>query len=326
MLLTMDCVLACPHCAGMLEPDTDALNCRDCPLSYPIRNGVPVLVIDQARARPTPTDPEFDRLVAEALAAPFSGWDWSWLDNRRINGRDPQGDLADLYDARAPSLVALASGVLDLGTGGGERLAAYGPFPSIAVATEAYAPNVTLARERLGPIGVQVIWNDTACQNSLGPEPGNRWPQRRLPFADATFDVVLARRTAFSPREVARILKPGGLVLTLQNRTDWQGETLADALGATPPEWAIPGQGWFVGHTLFEAGFRVERWEERTGTTTFLDIGAVVYTLLHAPWTIPDFDLGRYRERLYRLHQRMRAEGGFTTRSSGMLIEARKPW
>jgi SAM-dependent methyltransferase len=236
-----------------------------------------VLVIDQAHARLTATSPEFDPLVAEAAAVPFSGWDWSWLGNRHITAHEPDGDLADQYDKRAPSLVAEAMAVLDLGTGGGERLATYGPFPSIAFATEAYPPNVQLARERLGPMGVQVVWNDTACQNSRGPEPGNRWPQRRLPFADATFDLVLARRTAFSPPEVARILKPGGLVLTLQGRTDWQGETLADAL-------------------------------------------------LHVPWIIPDFDLNRYHERLYRLHQRIRAEGGLSIRSSSSLVEARKPW
>jgi uncharacterized protein YbaR (Trm112 family) len=149
MPLTTERVLVCPQCAGTLEPDTDALNCRGCPLSYPIRDGVPVLVIDQALARPTPTDPEFDRLVADAVTARFSGWDWSWLDNRRITAPDPHGDLADLYDARAPSLVASAAAVLDLGTGGGERLATYGPFPSIGFATEAYPPSVQLARLKI---------------------------------------------------------------------------------------------------------------------------------------------------------------------------------
>ncbi len=27
-------------------------------------------------------DAEFDRLIAEAVAAPFSGWDFSWLAGR----------------------------------------------------------------------------------------------------------------------------------------------------------------------------------------------------------------------------------------------------
>jgi hypothetical protein len=51
----------------------------------------------------------------------------------------------------------------------------------------------------------------------------------------------------------------------------------------------------------------------------------VVYTLLHLPRAVADFDLERYRQRLYRLHRRVQAEGGFTTRGAGYLIEARKP-
>jgi hypothetical protein len=29
--------------------------------------------------------PDFAELEAEALAAPFSGWDFSWLDRRSVN-------------------------------------------------------------------------------------------------------------------------------------------------------------------------------------------------------------------------------------------------
>ena len=316
-------VLICPQCSGHLDWTTGRLrlDCRVCPLSYPVRDGVPVLVIDQADVRPVATDPEFDRLVAEALAAPFSGWDWSWLAGRRTATYSPH-DLAPVYAERARALVAESVGVLDLGTGGGEQLARYGPFPSLAVATEGYPPNVALAAERLGPHGVQVVWTDQATHNSRGPGPRNRWPERRLPFADDTFDLVLARNSAFSPREVARILKPGGKLLTNQGHTEWRGETLADALGASPPEWTIPGLGWPVGHTLFEAGFSVDRWLEGSTRVTYRDIGAVVYTLLHVPWTIPGFHLDRYHARLYQLHRRMQREGGFITTSHGFLVEA----
>jgi SAM-dependent methyltransferase len=169
---------------------------------------------------------------------------------------------------------------------------------------------------------VQVVWTDRATHHSRGPEPGNRWPERRLPFADHSFDLVLARRSAFSPHEVARILEPGGRLLTTQAHTEWRGETLADALGASPPEWTIPGLGWPVGHTLFEAGFHIDQWLEASTRVTYRDIGAVVYTLLHVPWTAPTFHLDRDRARLYALHQRMQREGGFTTTSFGFLVEA----
>jgi uncharacterized protein YbaR (Trm112 family) len=321
-------VLRCPQCAGtlaLIANELAQLDCLGCALTYPVRDAVPVLVIGEATARPTPTDPEFDRLVAEAIATPFSGWNWDQLANRLSVTPDARGDLHGLYEKRATALVRQSDAMLDLGTGGGEQLARYAPFPSLAIATEAYPSNVALAAQQLGPLGVQVIWNDPNCQHSKGPQPGNRWPQRRLPFGNASFDLVLARRTAFSPTEVARVLQVGGCLLTLQNRTDWQGETLADALGATPPEWTVPGNGWSVGHTLFEAGFVVDQWLERTASVRYLDIGAVVYTLLHNPWIVPDFEIARYRERLFELHQRIQREGGFTTQQTGLLVEARRP-
>jgi hypothetical protein len=130
---------------------------------------------------------------------------------------------------------------------------------------------------------------------------------------------------AFCPREAARLLRPGGALLTIQGRTEWRGETLTDALEGTPPEWTLPGQGWEVGESFRQAGLRISSWTERSATTTYHDIGAVVYTLLHLPWAIVDFDLERYRQRLYRLHRRIQAEGGFVSRGAAYLIEARKP-
>jgi hypothetical protein len=40
---------------------------------------------------------------------------------------------------------------------------------------------------------------------------------------------------------------------------------------------------------------------------------------------ITDFDVERYRERLYRLHLQIKPEGGFTVRDHQRLLEMRKP-
>src|SRR5712691_10031901 len=144
--------LCCPQCsATLIDTPDDRLDCSGCSLSYPIRDGVPVLLIGEATSRPTPTDAEFEHLISKAAR-----------------------------------------------------------FPAVAVAAEGYASNVPLARQRLEPLGVQVVRTDENCHNSRGPQPGNRWPQRRLPFAADTFDLVLAHRAAFSPREAARVLRSGG--------------------------------------------------------------------------------------------------------------------
>ncbi len=327
-------LLICPQCEGALQPGpagSERLDCQNCPLSYPLRDGVPVLVIKQASARKVPTDDEFERLVVEALQAPFSGWDFSWLQGRRVETPDPLGDIDMAYEGRARERVASAHAVLDLGTGGGEVLSRFAPFPKVAVATEAYSPNVTEASRRLTPLGVQVIWTDPACSDSRGPQPQGQWPHRRLPFADETFDLVLARSISFCPREVYRVLKTGGTLLTLQGGTQKNGETQEDSPGlvelleGTPPEWTQPNSSWDIDTTLDEAGFLVVEKMERLVTTTYRDIGAVVYFLKAVPWAIIDFEVNRYRERLYRLHQLMKAQGGLTAGGVQRLIEVRKP-
>ncbi|MDY0189382.1 MAG: Trm112 family protein [Desulfuromonas sp.] len=42
-------VLVCPKCKGKLEvlPE-DVLRCNQCQLDYPVRDGVPIMLIDEA--------------------------------------------------------------------------------------------------------------------------------------------------------------------------------------------------------------------------------------------------------------------------------------
>jgi hypothetical protein len=52
-------------------------------------------------------DPEFDRLIAEAVAAPFSGWDLSWLEGRRVEVEDRETSWD--YEERARKQVRSAA-------------------------------------------------------------------------------------------------------------------------------------------------------------------------------------------------------------------------
>lgn len=87
----------------------------------------------------------------------------------------------------------------------------------------------------------------------------------------------------------------------------------------------VAGRGWNVGDTFRRSGLRILGWREQGTTTTYRNIGAVVYTLLHVPWLIDDFHVEHYRDRLYSLHQQIQREGPFTTRGYSYLIEAQKP-
>jgi uncharacterized protein YbaR (Trm112 family) len=44
-------ILVCPQCHGRLAPVADELVCQgECGLAYPVRDGIPVLLVDEARS------------------------------------------------------------------------------------------------------------------------------------------------------------------------------------------------------------------------------------------------------------------------------------
>jgi len=46
-------ILACPQCKGELihqiEKDKEALTCPKCRLKYPVRDGIPIMIVDEAQ-------------------------------------------------------------------------------------------------------------------------------------------------------------------------------------------------------------------------------------------------------------------------------------
>ena len=87
--------------------------------------------------------------------------------------------------------------LLDMGTGGGEFLSLLQPLPPNTYATEGYAPNVPIAKERLESLGVKVyaIIDDDENAN--------------LPFEDNQFDLIINKHESYTPNEIFRILKGG---------------------------------------------------------------------------------------------------------------------
>jgi hypothetical protein len=43
-------ILACPKCKGELDYKEERLTCHSCKLSYPIKDGIPVMLIDEAES------------------------------------------------------------------------------------------------------------------------------------------------------------------------------------------------------------------------------------------------------------------------------------
>ena len=42
-------IIVCPACHGQLEAATEELVCQGCGLAYPVRDDIPVLLVDEAR-------------------------------------------------------------------------------------------------------------------------------------------------------------------------------------------------------------------------------------------------------------------------------------
>jgi SAM-dependent methyltransferase len=245
----------------------------------------------------------FDALVTEALAQSFRGWDFSWLRGRWVED-EPPWDYRTLVMER----IRAAEAMLDMGTGGGEFLASLPARPPLTVATEAYPPNLPVARERLGPLGIQVV--EVTDEHALA-----------LP--DATFDLVINRHEYYDVAELRRILRPGGLFLTQQVGMSELSE-LNDFLGA-PPYSAEPWWGLDDEVSQLKAnGFEVTRVEQAFPASVFHDVGAVVYVLKVIEWQIPDFSVERYRGRLLALHDHIRRRGPFQIHADRCLIEARR--
>ncbi|MCA2213325.1 class I SAM-dependent methyltransferase [Jidongwangia harbinensis] len=246
----------------------------------------------------TQIGPPYEDLVGAAVGVPVPGWEFAWLDGR-ADGTQPSWSYPEL----ARPLLRRATSLLDLDTGGGELLVELSPLPPHTVAVESWTPNVPVARDRLAPYGVSVV--------------------TELPGGEEEFDVVLSRHGRLPAEDVARLLRPGGTLLSQQVGSDDLAELNA-ALGAPAPHpkrWTAE----VAVADLEAAGLAVTDVREERPTLAFHDVGAIVYQLRAVPWQVRDFDPQRYERALRRLDAIIRTEGHFTVQAHRFLVQAYRP-
>jgi len=237
----------------------------------------------------------FEELVSEALNAPFSGWDFSWLAARSTQGRLPWS-----YRREVTRRAATVNTMLDMGTGGGERLSQLASRPPMTVATEAWPPNVPIAAARLHPLGIPVVQDEGAPDNT---DQGST-QRGRLPFRDGVFALVANRHEAFLATEVNRILSPGGVFVTQQ--VDFHSyDDLYRLLGLAVPEQP---DSWLplARQQIQDAGLTVETAISGEQCHEFHDVSAVVYYLRSVSWAIPQFSIDACAPQLRAAHESTR--------------------
>ena len=234
----------------------------------------------------------------------IQGWDFS-----HIHGRYEEEDkLPWDYEAIIRSVLRDDMQLLDYDTGGGEFLLSLGhPYQNTA-ATEGYPPNVALCRERLLPLGIDL----RECKDAA-----------RIPFANEAFDIVINRHGDFDPRELKRLLKPGGLFITQQVGSENDRELVEMVLPGV--EKPFPHENLREQSTRFtDIGFEILQADEAFRPISFYDIGALVWFARIIEWEFPGFSVDRCFDRLLELQKTIEREGKITGTTHRYLIVARK--
>jgi SAM-dependent methyltransferase len=245
----------------------------------------------------------YEELVADALAATFSGWNFDYL-----TGRARERELPWSYEEMARAELTDATRLLDLNTGGGETLIRVLQARSVghAAATESWEPNIPVARENLRSSGIEVRAHP---------------PGQPLPAADGEFDLVLNRHGAADPAELSRVLTAGGVYLTQAVGRSNDLEFNA-ALDGPRPGYSDEATLDREAAALRRHGFEIVASGEGFADCGFLDVGAVVFHLTAIPWQVPGFDVDAYGPALRRLDATIRRDGSFTVRHHRYFIKA----
>lgn len=234
-------------------------------------------------------------------ARAMSGWSPAGVVARHLDPGTPWD-----YEALARVPVARANTVLDMGTGDGNVLSrvAEGVAARI-VATEEWVPSLPLAQRRLAPLAIDVLHARSV----------------QLPFAAASFDAVINKHEELDPAEVARVLAPGGTVVTQQVGPDNWPE-----LDQFFPRRHQFGDLFTTYRDGFEtSGLIIITARQHRERVAFGSLGDVVYMLLVAPWDIPGFDPGADIEALLALEDAGGTVDGIVLTETRFVIEARKP-
>ena len=250
-------------------------------------------------------DQSCEDLIREAEGAPIEGWDFGWLNGRATEER-PSWGYSGLLAERTRNL----SSMLDIQTGGGELLGQLPQLPPLTVATEGWEPNIFRAAQRLHPRGAWVV---------VAPED-----RPALPFASEVFDLVVSRHPVVTWwDEVARVLRLNGRFLSQQVGPHTMSEVTEFFMGPQSPASARDPE--LAREMAMAAGLRVDDLRVERLRATFADVGAIVYFLRLVVWTVPDFSVAKYRERLTDMHREITNNGPFVAHATRFLIEATKP-
>lgn len=217
----------------------------------------------------------------------FKGWDFSHLENRWECEELPWSYRDIILKYLEPNHK-----LLDIGTGGGEFLLSLNhPYKNISV-TEMWEPNVKFCREKLSPFGIDV--NQT-------------FDDEKLPFGDNTFDIIINRQASYNIKEIKRILKPNGMLIT-QQVGSLNNERLSKLLGMKNNNHKVKN----LEKILIDADnnhLDVIYSDEYFPYFRFKDIGAFVYYAKIIVWEFQGFSVDKCFDILCDMNKELNKKG-----------------
>lgn len=240
----------------------------------------------------------------EEECAFIKGWDFSHIDNRYNEENKLPWDYKSIINSYLKSDMK----ILDYDTGGGEfLLSLHHPYENTS-ATEGYPPNVKLCKEKLIPLGIDLV----ECSDA-----------KNIPFKDESFDMIINRHGDFYPPEIYRLLKKGGLFITQQVGSENDRDLVEMVLPGTkkpfPHENLKEQRKFFI-----DSGFDLLQEDEAYGPIYFYDVGAFVWFARIIEWEFPNFSVDRCFDKLLELQRIIEKDGKIKGTTHRYLIVARK--
>ena len=235
--------------------------------------------------------------------AKLRGWDFSQV--RAVE----EGSRID-YPKVVKSHLERNKTLLDIGTGGGERLEAFAPKVREAIGIDIDRKMIKTTAENIGKSSLHNV-NLILCDSE------------KMPIAGAHIDIVIDRHAPFNPKEVSRILKLGGTFITQQvsegdkrnfKEVFQRGQSYGEKSGTLKRRYLTE---------LREASIRIT--EERTVNTTeyFESMDDVIFLLANTP-IIPDFNFKKEQDKLKKIEEKFKTNKGIRTNSERFLIVGSK--
>ena len=247
--------------------------------------------------------------------------------NELLNIADSVGqrvgwDFSQMRDAREPMpwdymdvvLRYLKPGdrVLDVGTGGGERLLRFAPCFASGIGIDISEQMIEDAQQNLATSSIENVAFEVMSATDLAFEP-------------ESFDVLLNRHSVVDVAETLRVLKPGGYLIN-QEVGARNAENITHLFGCGPggqygtgPNQATPA----LAEAFRAQGCRVVCLAEYNVRYWFLDNESLVFWLQAIPMP-EDFDMETHWEQVNAIIEKYQTPQGIETNEQRFLLIVQK--